>query len=202
MKRGQKGFGAVEGLLILILISILGFTGYYVYHTRNNANSTYDNSSNTSITTSANHQSKTLSGAVEQTQKVYDAWNKEIIQGQKLNDSSSWAQNPDNTTAASDLQLINNNKKLFTPAFVTKANNYRATNVTPPGFGLLGCQSGIAYYHNDSLKVTGDKVAGDTAQATVTYDQGRQGTTTVTVLVSLKYANGAWAVDSIDLSNC
>jgi hypothetical protein len=50
MKINQKGFGAVEGLLILILISILGFTGYYVYHTRNNATLTYNNAVNTSAT--------------------------------------------------------------------------------------------------------------------------------------------------------
>ena len=45
MKNNQKGFGAVEALLILILLSILGFTGYYVYHTSKDANSSYDNAS-------------------------------------------------------------------------------------------------------------------------------------------------------------
>ena len=48
MKRGQKGFGAIEALLFLILVSILGFTGYYVYHTRNNTNATYNTAASSS----------------------------------------------------------------------------------------------------------------------------------------------------------
>ena len=59
MKRNQKGFGAVEGLLLLILLSILGFTSYYVYHTRNNTSSTYNksvsSSNSTPTTTSSNN---------------------------------------------------------------------------------------------------------------------------------------------------
>jgi hypothetical protein len=51
MKRNQKGFGAVEGLLFLILLSILGFTGYYVYHTSKNTNSTYNNAAKASNST-------------------------------------------------------------------------------------------------------------------------------------------------------
>ena len=47
MKHNQKGFGAVEALLFLILLSILGFTGYYVWHTSKNANSTYNSAANT-----------------------------------------------------------------------------------------------------------------------------------------------------------
>src|SRR4051812_11527785 len=53
MKRNQKGFGAVEGLLLLILLSILGFTGYYVYHTRNNTNSNYNNAAKSTSNTPA-----------------------------------------------------------------------------------------------------------------------------------------------------
>lgn len=55
--RNQKGFGAVEGLLFLILLSILGFTGYYVYHTKNNANSTYNNATNSGSSTTVLTQS-------------------------------------------------------------------------------------------------------------------------------------------------
>jgi len=56
MKRGQKGFGAIEALLFLILLSILGFTGYYVYHTKNNTNSTYNNAASSSNSTAATTQ--------------------------------------------------------------------------------------------------------------------------------------------------
>ena len=35
-QKNQSGFGAVEGLLILIIVGILGFTGWYVYHSQQN----------------------------------------------------------------------------------------------------------------------------------------------------------------------
>jgi hypothetical protein len=34
MKNNQKGFGAVEGLLLLIVVLFVGFIGYYVYNTQ------------------------------------------------------------------------------------------------------------------------------------------------------------------------
>lgn len=41
MKLNQKAFSAVEALLFLILIAILGFTGFYVYNANKNTNNTY-----------------------------------------------------------------------------------------------------------------------------------------------------------------
>jgi hypothetical protein len=60
MKSGQKGFTVVETLLVLILISIIGFTGYYVWHTQNNSNSSYNNAdrSNSNTPTSTNSVNK------------------------------------------------------------------------------------------------------------------------------------------------
>jgi hypothetical protein len=49
MKRGQKGFGTVEGLLILIIVLLVGFIGYYIYHTRNSANSNYNSAAKTDL---------------------------------------------------------------------------------------------------------------------------------------------------------
>jgi len=59
MKRGLKGFTAVEVLLALILMAILGFTGYYVYHSRHSADSTHNSTtkSTTSSTVSSTPQS-------------------------------------------------------------------------------------------------------------------------------------------------
>jgi sensor histidine kinase regulating citrate/malate metabolism len=42
MKNNQKGFGAVEEMLLIIIVLLVGFIGYYVYHTKNNTNSTYN----------------------------------------------------------------------------------------------------------------------------------------------------------------
>ena len=57
MKINQKGFGAIEALLFLILLSILGFTGYYVWHSQSNVNSTYDRAAKTSSNTPATSSS-------------------------------------------------------------------------------------------------------------------------------------------------
>lgn len=51
MKRAQSGFGAIEALLILILLTMVGFTGYYVYHSQKNSNSSYNNSAQSSSST-------------------------------------------------------------------------------------------------------------------------------------------------------
>lgn len=34
--KNQKGFGAVEALLILVILGIVGFTGYFVWHAKQN----------------------------------------------------------------------------------------------------------------------------------------------------------------------
>jgi hypothetical protein len=41
--KNHKGFAALEGLLIFVIIAILGFTGWYVYSARNKTNQTLDN---------------------------------------------------------------------------------------------------------------------------------------------------------------
>ena len=205
MKRGQNGFGVIETLLVLILLSILGFTGYYVYHTRNNANSTYNNAAASGSSQSSNSSAPSLGDAVSHTKAVYDAWEKGSTQGTKLHDNSQWANNPDNTIAALDLQLINQNKSWFTTDFVKQANNYETTNTTPKGFGFLVCQSGIAYFNNGSVVVTGNKVSGSTANVNVSYDLGSPQSdkkTTYHLAVVLKAVSGKWAIDSIDLSDC
>lgn len=40
-KLNQNGFSAVEAILILIILGILGFTGWFVYHSQNAADKTY-----------------------------------------------------------------------------------------------------------------------------------------------------------------
>ncbi len=34
MKKNEKGFGAIEGLLIVVIICMIGFVGWYVWHNR------------------------------------------------------------------------------------------------------------------------------------------------------------------------
>ena len=61
-KSNQQGFSAIEGLLILIVILMIGFIGYYVYHSQQQANKTLnaaqaDNNSTTSAKKSTSSSS-------------------------------------------------------------------------------------------------------------------------------------------------
>jgi hypothetical protein len=44
MKFNQRGFAAVETILILVIIAIISGTGYYVFHTKNNTDNIADSS--------------------------------------------------------------------------------------------------------------------------------------------------------------
>ncbi len=50
-KLGQAGFGAVEGLLILVIVGLLGGVGFYVYKQNNDAKSRLSNSSSSATAT-------------------------------------------------------------------------------------------------------------------------------------------------------
>ena len=52
-KSNQKGFGAIESLLVLIVILMIGFIGYYVYHTSQKTTDTYNASTEVSNNTIA-----------------------------------------------------------------------------------------------------------------------------------------------------
>ncbi|HSW79357.1 MAG TPA: hypothetical protein VLG47_01125 [Candidatus Saccharimonadales bacterium] len=50
LKNVQSGFSAVEGILILVVVGILGFTGYYVWHAKQNADKNLTTDSSTTPT--------------------------------------------------------------------------------------------------------------------------------------------------------
>jgi len=52
MKTKQKGFTAIEGLLLLIIVGIIGFTGWYVWHAKRSADKTLDVAASENISSS------------------------------------------------------------------------------------------------------------------------------------------------------
>jgi hypothetical protein len=48
MIRNQKGFSAVEALLIVIIVGMLGGVGYYVWHSQKQVDNTYSQTANSS----------------------------------------------------------------------------------------------------------------------------------------------------------
>lgn len=55
MKKNQKGFTLIEGLLAVIFLSLIGFIGYYVWHTNQKDNKTVNSTSLTEKTTAVNN---------------------------------------------------------------------------------------------------------------------------------------------------
>jgi Tfp pilus assembly protein PilV len=45
LKIKQEGFALLEGLLILVIVSVVGFAGWYVVSSKNSANNSYDKAS-------------------------------------------------------------------------------------------------------------------------------------------------------------
>ena len=62
MNRRHGGFGALEGLLILVIVSLLGFVGWYVWHSKNSTNSAYNNAANTTATSAVTKKSDAYAG--------------------------------------------------------------------------------------------------------------------------------------------
>jgi hypothetical protein len=49
MKKPQEGFSAVEALLIVIIVGMLGGVGWYVWHSQNQVDKTYSQTANSSV---------------------------------------------------------------------------------------------------------------------------------------------------------
>jgi hypothetical protein len=49
MKKSQRGFSAVEALLIVIIIGMLGGVGWYVWHSQKQVDKTYSQTANSSV---------------------------------------------------------------------------------------------------------------------------------------------------------
>lgn len=61
--RNQRGMGAVEVLLILVVVGILGFTGYFVWHSQQSTSKTLDQTAKTDSSASAPATSQTKTAA-------------------------------------------------------------------------------------------------------------------------------------------
>lgn len=62
LKNSQKGFGLIEGLLIIIAVTLIAFVGYYVYHSQQKSDQTL-NQATTASQSSPAESSAPLSAA-------------------------------------------------------------------------------------------------------------------------------------------
>lgn len=59
----QKGFTAIEAILILVIIAVIGGTGYYVYHANKKTNDTLDAAGKSSQSSPAQRKTTTSKGS-------------------------------------------------------------------------------------------------------------------------------------------
>lgn len=179
----QSGFGAVEALLIVVIVALIGFVGWFVYNsnqkasnTINSANQANSNSGSVSLTST-----KTADAAGTRAKNIATA----LLVYEKGNKSQP---------AATYLQSYVNkhvNDGEFTSAFKTAADNGTAFNAS--GADLVSCTSGIA---PSTFKVASSTLNGDTA--VVKLDQLVSNKTTGDTLapeVTLQYLHSNWSID-------
>lgn len=59
----QQGFAPLEALLLLVIVSVVGFAGWYVVHSKNNANNSYTNAANSQAATASSAKKSTTAKA-------------------------------------------------------------------------------------------------------------------------------------------
>ena len=160
MKSGQKGFTIVETLLVLILISILGFTGYYVYHSRNNAKSTYNNAASTNLSPTQTSAKADATAA----ENVVDNFYKSYIQA-STDQESAQSQQPTKDVVA----------KYGTQKFIDFYSQSRA-------FDPVFCAQNMPDQEVTVTKSSAEPTGGVTVDVTQNYSGGSNIRSSVTVL--------------------
>jgi hypothetical protein len=81
----QRGFGNVEGLLIIIVVLLVGFIGYYVYNARQNTNNTPVHATVNNVKTSPSQKATKAAGPV-----VPAGWQKYDAGGFSFSNPENW----------------------------------------------------------------------------------------------------------------
>jgi|GEM_PF-343635 len=76
----QAGFSAVEGLLLLVIAGIIGFTGWFVYHSRQMSNKDYAASSSTAPSYKKSNVAKPSTGLTG----AYASWKTGTLQYEQI----------------------------------------------------------------------------------------------------------------------
>jgi hypothetical protein len=187
MNKSQKGFGAVEGLLIFVIVGMLGGVGWYVYNSNKTTNDLLDNTSDPvsikaksskKIETTTPKQvdetanwAKVTSGKNAFSVKVPDGWN---LQNWTSRDYLSASSYKDLTFTSGKVATVANGDAAATDSGPVKRFNITGNpisqkasigsyfNETPQSFGPVSGVSGKKYAHTypedvDGVK-KGDKV--------------------------------------------
>jgi cytoskeletal protein RodZ len=178
--KNQKGFGAVEGLLIFVIVGLIAFIGWYVWHSKNAADKTLSaaNKASTSSSTTKPTTQKEAVGSLDDAKAQAEKVGNSLLAASK----STTDANPPKTYVAahaSDGQ--------FTSTFVSSVNSGEAFKN-----GAL-CTNNFDF---DSFTASDASISGKST--TVTLLQTVSGNTSYWSThpkLTLVYANNTWSVD-------
>lgn len=67
LSRNSAGFGAIEGLLIVVIVALVGFVGWYVWHSKNNTDNSYSAAGSVNNNSTAAKQTTETKPSVDET---------------------------------------------------------------------------------------------------------------------------------------
>jgi Tfp pilus assembly protein PilV len=174
-KLDQKGFTAIEAVLILVILAIIGGTGYFVYHATKNSNKTLDTASNNSQSV---QKQQPLTGvqATAKVQKTYDTY---LAAEQKALAKNATANAPD-TVQPVQVAGLAAVKSDLSPDFYNQVAPAKA------GKDDIGC----ALYAVDSYKASLVSEASNKKTAVVGVDISAGDSVNGTITVTLNLLTG------------
>lgn len=176
----QKGFAALEAVLVIVIVAILAGTGYYVYQANNKTNETQTathTAAESAVVTSTTSKSAVAAGA--QSKKTYG----NLLAAYKKNAStqSNW-----------DVTYVNGKSAAneFTPAFKSAVSGGTAWDSAGGPF----CTNNVAF---DDFTVDKATISGDSATVTLAQTvKGKKSSAYAThIKLTLQYANKSWSID-------
>ncbi|HXE10239.1 MAG TPA: hypothetical protein VN554_02325 [Verrucomicrobiae bacterium] len=176
-KLNQKGFAALEAVLVIVILAIVGGTAYYVYHANNKSTDT-QNAAHTSVESAqATTTTKSASAAGVQAKKIYG----NLLNAYKKNGTAKtdWDVTYVDSPAAKDQ---------FTADF--KKTVDAGTAWSSPG---PFCTSTYTF---EGFTVDKSTLSGDTANVSLALTvKGKKSADYPTpVNLTLQYASGKWAI--------
>lgn len=173
----QKGFAALEAILVIVILAIVGGTAYYVYHANNKSTDT-QNAAHTSVESAQSATAtKSASAAGVQAKKTYG----DLLKAYKKDSpaKANWDVTYVDSSAA---------KSQFTADFKKAVDAGTAWSSTGPFCTTT--------YNFEGFQVDKTSLSGDTANVSLALTvKGKKSNDYPTpVSLTLQYASGKWAI--------
>lgn len=171
----QKGFAAVEAILVFVIIAIIGGTGFYVYQAHSKTNETL-NTANLASQSATVHR-LTGAEATAKVQKTYDTYLAAVNKAEKTNAAASPTDSSVQPVQASGLKAV----KPY-----LSADLFKQISPVKAGNDDVGC----ALYAVDSYKASLLNISKDKKTAVVAVDINAGGSVNGRISVTIDLQTG------------